>query len=192
MSLIPAFQIGIWNAWIFMFYELLFALILIRLCTARTAGAEQEKPPKLSKVRTILISISMLMLLPAGICSIFLPLKLGTLWFYIGLPVTLVGMLTSAIVLVNWAKTTPGEPITTGLYRYSRNPMYLTNLVFYLGVSIATGSWIFLFFSVLLIVGYILCVGSEEEECLKQYGGAYRQYMDITPKWIGIPKLEGR
>ncbi len=192
MSLIPAFQIGTWNAWIFMLYELLFVIILIRVGTARAAGTDQEQPANLSKAKKLLFSSSKLILLPAGIYSIFLPLKLGTLWFYIGLPITLVGMITTAMVLADWTRTPTTEPITTGLYRYSRNPMYLTMFVLYLGVSIATGSWIFLLVSVFLIVGCVSFVGVEEQGCLKQYGEVYRQYMDRTPKWIGIPKPQGK
>ena len=192
MPLIPAFQTGIWNAWIFMLYELLFVVILIRVGTARAGGADQKEPTDLPGAKKLLFSSSKLILLPAGIYSIFLPLKLATLWFYIGLPVTVVGMITSTIVLVDWARTPSAKPITTGIYRYSRNPMYLTMFVFYLGVSIATGSWVFLLVSVFLIVGCVSFVGLEEEACLRQYGDAYRQYMDRTAKWIGIPKPEGR
>jgi len=192
MALMPAFQIGTWNAWIFMLYELLIVIIFIRVGTARAAGTDQKQPTDLSTAKKLLFASSKLILLPAGIYSIFLPLKLGTLWFYIGLPITLVGMITTAIVLVDWARTPRTEPIATGLYRYSRNPMYLTMFAFYLGVSIATGSWIFLLVSVLLIVGCVSFVGLEEEACLRQYGDAYRQYMNRTPKWIGIPRSQGK
>ena len=167
VPLIPTFQIGTWNAWIFMLYELLIIIIFIRVGTARAAGTDQKQPTDLSKAKKLLFSSSKLILLPAGIYSIFLPLKLGTLWFYIGLPITLVGMLTTAIVLIDWARTPTTELITTGLYRYSRNPMYLAMFVFYLGVSIVTGSWIFLLVSVFLIVGCVSFIGLEEQACLK-------------------------
>jgi len=28
----------------------------------------------------------------------------------------------------------------------------------------------------------------EERFCLKQYGKAYEEYMNRTPRWLGIPK----
>jgi protein-S-isoprenylcysteine O-methyltransferase Ste14 len=31
-------------------------------------------------------------------------------------------------------------------------------------------------------------VVSEERFCLKEYGDAYREYMNRTPRWIGITK----
>lgn len=101
MPLTPVFQIGIWNAWIFTLYELLIILIFVRLAKARAAGADETQFADLSKAKKLLLYSSKLILLPAGIYSIFLPLKLGTLWFYIGLPIALVGIITSSIGLVN-------------------------------------------------------------------------------------------
>ena len=31
---------------------------------------------------------------------------------------------------------------------------------------------------------------SEERFCLKKYGVAYREFMNGTPSWVGIPKSE--
>jgi len=31
-------------------------------------------------------------------------------------------------------------------------------------------------------------VPAEERFCLKQYGDTYREYMNKTPRWLGIPK----
>ena len=117
-----------------------------------------------------------------------MPLKLGTLWFYIGVPVTLVGVITQAIVVANWASTPNNKPITRGLYRYSRHPMYIAGLLFYLGVSIASASWVFLLFAMVFTAASFAFVSDEEQSCLEQYGDSYREYMNKTPRWIGIPK----
>jgi protein-S-isoprenylcysteine O-methyltransferase Ste14 len=31
-------------------------------------------------------------------------------------------------------------------------------------------------------------VAPEERGCLEKYGEAYRQYMNRTPRWIGLPR----
>jgi protein-S-isoprenylcysteine O-methyltransferase Ste14 len=31
---------------------------------------------------------------------------------------------------------------------------------------------------------------AEERWCLEKYGDAYREYMNRTPRWIGLPKSE--
>jgi len=83
---------------------------------------------------------SKVIIVPAMIYSVFLPLKLGTTWFCAGLPITLIGILTGTIVLMNWANTPSGEPVTRGLYIYSRHSMYITTFLFFLGITIASAS----------------------------------------------------
>jgi len=42
--------------------------------------------------------------------------------------------------------------------------------------------------TIIFIVGAVVFIGLEEEQCLEKYGDTYREYMDRTPRWIGIPK----
>jgi len=194
MSWIPAWKIGIWNAWIFMVPFLLVTLLCILLMTKKDAPGGPSRIPCKSKTTLLVATASKIIYLPAVIYSVFLPLKLGTMWFYIGLPVTLVGLLGSIEVMVDWAITLAGEPVTRGLYRYSRHPMYVTGIFMLLGVSIISDSWIFLIFTIIFGVGvtrpYVIKI--EEAQCLGHYGAAYREYMDRTPRWIGIPKARTR
>jgi len=126
------------------------------------------------------------------IYSIFIPLKLGATWFYAGLPIYLLGLISYAMVWVGFATTPPDKPVTTGIYRYSRNPMQLSQVVIYLGVGIATASWVFLLLAIAYMIIPLLWVGAEERHCLKHYGEAYREYMKRTPRYIGIPKSGGK
>ena len=151
-------------------------------------GSTHDEDLDMPNTQRIITASTKLLSFPILIYSIFLPLKLGTMWFYVGLPITLLGLVTSVIALVNWATTPLNEPITRGLYHYSRHPMYLTDFLFFMGLGIATASWILLLFSILwLATGFILA-NPEELDCLKKYGDSYRQYMNRTPRWIGIPK----
>ena len=120
--------------------------------------------------------------------SIFIPLKLGTVWFYVGLTVYLLGIIPYTMVYVNFATTPPDKLVTKGIYRYSRHPMYLALFPVFLGAGIATASWVFLLLSVVYMIMPLLFVDTEERHCLKFYGDAYREYIDRTPRWIGIPK----
>jgi protein-S-isoprenylcysteine O-methyltransferase Ste14 len=193
VSLIPAFEIGVWNAWIFMLLELLTFPLFTRIATGRAPEVEgKSQVSAMSRTARITLYSSKIIYIPAFIYSIFLPLKLGTVWFYVGLPITLIGFVTGIIVILNWAASPLGEPITNGLYRYSRHPMYVTSFVFFLGLSIATASWVFLLFTVLIIVASFYFAPLEEQSCLEKYGDAYREYMKKTPKYLGIPKSEAK
>jgi len=190
MSLIPAFEIGIWNAWIFMVPFLLVNLLFFLLMIKKGAPGGPSRVPCKSKFTLLFGISSKIIYLPAIIYSVFLPVKLGTIWFYIGLPITLIGLLGSIVIMVNWAVTPVGKPVTKGLYRYSRHPIYVTGVFMLLGVSIISASWVFLLFTIIFGIGvtrpYLIKI--EEAQCLGNYKAAYREYMNKTPRWIGIPK----
>jgi protein-S-isoprenylcysteine O-methyltransferase Ste14 len=189
MLLIPAFKIGLWNAWIFMLLDVLTLPLFIRIAKGRAPEVEgKSQVSAMPKTKRITLYSSKAIYIPAFIYSIFLPLRLGEAWFYVGLPITLIGFITGVIVILNWAASPRGEPVTNGLYRYSRHPMYVTAFVFFLGVSIATASWVFLLFTILITAASFYFAPVEEQSCLEQYGDAYREYMKRTSRWLGIPK----
>ena len=189
MTLIPAFKIGVWNAWIFMIWSwidmLALRLVGKEVCQ-RASGLASEM--KTSRAYKIISYVSMLTELMAIAYSIFLPLKLGTIWFYIGLTIFLLGLVVLAVASVNFAVTPMNEPITRGMYRYSRHPLYLALLFIYLSVGIASASWVFLLVFIVQLVSISIAAVGEERYCLEKYGDAYREYMNRTPRWIGVPK----
>jgi protein-S-isoprenylcysteine O-methyltransferase Ste14 len=188
MSLIPAFEIGVWNAWIFTIW-LVIAFFLVPLNIIPKGREEgSDFTAEFSKTQKYAIRSMHIIYLLSIIYSIFVPLKLGTAWFYAGLPIYLLGLISYAMVWVGFATTPPDKLITTGIYRYSRNPMQLSQAVIFLGVGIATTSWVFLLLAASYIVTPLLWVAAEERHCLKYYGDAYREYMNRTPRWLGLPK----
>jgi len=187
MSAIPAFEIGVWNAWILTIWIILPVVVLFLV--TRSPETEVEYSSVSSKTERNACSAYHIIVFLIIIYSVFLPLKLGMTWFYVGLIIYLLGMTTYMIVMVNFA-TTPleQEPITKGSYRYSRHPMYLSSLIVLIGVGIASASWLVLLLSALYMVFTVIAVPAEERFLLQQYGDAYREYMNRTPRWIGIPK----
>jgi protein-S-isoprenylcysteine O-methyltransferase Ste14 len=188
-SPIPEFELGLWNAWIFMVPSLLLMLVSLRLFMEKRAPATGMR---LSKTKLSFCLFSKFIYFAAVICSVFLPLKLGTIWFYLSLPITLTGLIGNVIIVVNWVNTPAGKPVTTGMYRFSRHPIYLTEVLLLLGVSVASGSWVFLLFPIIVGVGAVYFIKIEEAQCIGHYGNAYREYMNRTPRWMGIPKSEKR
>jgi protein-S-isoprenylcysteine O-methyltransferase Ste14 len=89
---------------------------------------------------------------------------------------------------VNWTNTPAGEPVIRGIYRYSRHPGYVTEVLLLLGVSMISASWIFLLFPIIIWAGAAHFIKIEEACTLGHYGKAYSEYMNRTPRWIGIPK----
>ena len=152
----------------------------------RASGIASEM--KTSRAYKIISYVSMLTELVAIAYSIFLPFKLGTTWFYTGLTIFLLGLVVLTVASVNFAIAPMNEPITRGMYRYSRHPSYLALLLIYLSVVIASASWVFLLILIVQLVSIRIAAIEEEHYCLEKYGEAYRDYMNRTPRWIGIPK----
>ena len=189
MSLIPAFEIGIWNAWIFIIWPWIdmLAVRLIGLDVYRRASGLPSEM-KTSRRYRIASYVSMVIETMAVAYSIFLPLQLGTVWFYAGLAVFLAGLAVLTAATVNFATSAMDVPITRGTYRYSRHPLYLALLFLYFSVSIASASWVFLLVFVAQSVLTRIAAIEEERFCLEKYGEAYREYIDKTPRWMGLPK----
>jgi protein-S-isoprenylcysteine O-methyltransferase Ste14 len=188
MSLIPEFKIGWCNAWIFWIYFMLPAIIFsLPFMKKRAPGAPDASGSSRREIRFTIIS-KIIMFFPI-IYSIFLPFKLGTLWFYIGLPVALIGAILYTIVWINLATRSPvDKPATSGLYRFSRHPMYISSFIMSVGVGIACASWLFLLLSIISMILTIIFVHYEERLLLDLYSDSYLSYIESTPRWFGIPR----
>jgi protein-S-isoprenylcysteine O-methyltransferase Ste14 len=186
LSFIPAFEIGLCNAWIFIPYLFLILVLTDKLKKGEKPG--RTELDAMNKREKRIFNSSMLVFLSVLIYSIFLPLELGTIWFYTGLPIAVIGLAALTLAMINYATTLWDKPATTGLYRYSRHPTYIALAIFLLGVGISSASWLFLLLSLVFTILNIFRVDFEERFCLEKYGDAYRQYMERTPRWLGLPK----
>jgi protein-S-isoprenylcysteine O-methyltransferase Ste14 len=75
-----------------------------------------------------------------------------------------------------------------GLYRYVRNPMYVSLLLAIAGQALVLGRWNLLAYAVIVWIFPALFVKFYEEPTLvKTYGAAYEEYRRNVPAWI--PRL---
>lgn len=195
MSLIPAFEIGLWNAWILQVFFILVIsapdLFMSKEAKERTKRATQTVPFTKTEKR-LALSTHVVIMPVAAIYSIFLPLKIGTVWLYVGLPIFALALVMTVMTSINFATTPLDKPVTKGVYRISRHPIYLSGFLLYVGIGIACASWVLLLLAVAWIVLFQIVVPAEERFLLEKYGDAYREYMNRTPRWIGIPKSGGK
>ena len=189
MSLVPEFELGLWNAWILTISYLLSFIVRYVLYRLRgQMGSSRPITPPLNKKEHKLDVITTLIFFASVIYSFFLPLKLGTAWLYIGLIVYLFGMIFNIVAWKNLVDPPMDRPATKGLYRISRNPIYLSANLMFIGIGIACASWLVLLLIAISIILQNILIDAEERWCLEKYGDIYREYMNRTPKWIGIPK----
>jgi protein-S-isoprenylcysteine O-methyltransferase Ste14 len=192
MSLVPTFEIGVWNAWIFMAVWLFTNAAdpnwLFRRGSFKALYKKSSVTPSMTRTEKGLFVLSIVIQVSLLVYSIFLPLRLGTAWFYTGLAVSLLGLAVWEIAGVSWTSGAIDAPVTRGIYRYSRHPMYIAIILQYFGAGIASASWLFLVLVIIYEFLILALVNSEERYCLEQYGDTYREYLDRTPKWVGLPK----
>ena len=115
--------------------------------------------------------------------SFFVPVSYGIL-FYIGFPIFVFGLLIGEIALHSFAHSR--GLTTTGIHRYSRNPIYVGTTIMYLGLSLI--GWTESFWSIIFSIYFIITIPYfhwtvilEESFLIKKYGDAYRQYLNSTP-----------
>ncbi len=188
MSLIPAFKIGTCNAWIFMSVFLLQMLAILFIDKRVWEKSHIPTEARRNKFERYISIIGNFIWLVAMGYSVFLPFQLDTIWFYIGHSVFIIGLTLMAIATYNFIATPVDQLITKGAYKFSRHPMYAATFFICLGSGIATISWLFIFFSIMMALCFYQEALIEERYCFVRYGKAYQEYINKTPRLIGFPR----
>ena len=128
--------------------------------------------------------VSTLVFFGAVLYSVGLPLRLETMWFYIGSILYASGSIPYVVTTFNFVSTPSNEPIVKGVYKISRNPMYFFSALTLLGIGIGCSSWFMIFLVILYIAINHLTVMAEERYCSEKYGESYREYMKNVPRYF--------
>ncbi|MFC2169472.1 methyltransferase family protein [Acidobacteriota bacterium] len=193
MSLYPVFKIGFWNAWILqvLFFLTMFIPDLFLDKEARNKTKRMSTLAPFEKTEKLIALAAHVFIMPLVLVySIFLPLKIGTAWLYAGLLIFTAALVISVASIFNAASASTKEPVTRGVYRFSRHPIYLSGFLMYISIAICCASWLVLVFAFLWIISWLVVAPVEERLLVEKYGDTYREYMNRTPRWMGFPKAE--
>ncbi len=118
--------------------------------------------------------------------------------FLIGIILIFTGLLVMAVTILSFIRIgkgtlAPWNPtqnlVTSGMYRFVRNPMIMGVLAVLIGESICIISLkILLWALVFFIINNIFFVTYEEPNLKKKFGDHYLQYKRNVPRWI--PRLK--
>lgn len=187
-------MIGVWNLWLF--FVLGYGLIWASMGWANRKRRKPIEDPELYKFHgKTMVVIHWMWFIPVFLVSLFVPVSFGFL-FWIGLLLFIIGIILNLISMYSFAQFTGGVN-TTGIYHYSRNPMYVGGFFFFLGLclmgwSISVWSVIFLILFILSIPYSHWTVLLEESFLEDKYGDSYREYVNKTPRYIGRQKIYER
>lgn len=83
----------------------------------------------------------------------------------------------------------PEELVTSGPYRYVRNPMYLGHLVFMSGLTLTSRSPV----AAAALAGHLRWFHSrvrrDEERLRQRFGPAYDEYCSRVPRWVPLDPI---
>jgi len=87
----------------------------------------------------------------------------------------------------------PQTLVATGLYQYTRNPMYLGIDLLLLGEAVLFESWILLGYAILVGAGvYLVVLYYEEPTLARKFGVTYEVYRVRVPRWLPFPRVQSR
>jgi protein-S-isoprenylcysteine O-methyltransferase Ste14 len=83
----------------------------------------------------------------------------------------------------------PDQPttalVTEGIYRYSRNPLYISQALVYSGIAFAADSlWALAFLVPTLVVVRYGVVAREEAYLERKFGDDYRRFKEAVRRWL--------
>jgi len=129
------------------------------------------------------------------ILTIFIP-NVKTIISYpynlLGILIMILGFYLISITYLQFSKSKTPESfekskcvVTTGLYKYSRNPMYIGSIIFLIGLSILIKTLIgFVFPIALFLILNYMFIPFEEEKMEKELGKKYLKYKKTVRRWI--------
>ena len=75
--------------------------------------------------------------------------------------------------------------VRSGVYRFTRNPMYLGLVVIALGAALTAGTWLMWLVPIIVFtLDQFVIIPFEERSMERAYGDAYRGYKARVRRWI--------
>ena len=80
--------------------------------------------------------------------------------------------------------------VTTGVYQFTRNPVYLSMMLLVVGIALILNSlWALLEVIPTGSALYLPAIRPEERYLERKFDGAYQSYRDAVPRWLSLPRL---
>ncbi len=116
--------------------------------------------------------------------TVFTPLSSNTMAIVIGAPLYTIGLIGFVAAVVSYIKTPPVALAIHGIYKISRNPMYVAALLAYTGIAVMTLSVLLTILLIIMIILHHAMILSEERACATRFGKRYAQYRENTPRYF--------
>jgi protein-S-isoprenylcysteine O-methyltransferase Ste14 len=142
--------------------------------------------PKIMKPVIPILAAGIILSIIDPAITFFYPAKL--IMKTAGIALLVPGILFYVLALVQFIKGFPeGRLITGGIYRFSRNPIYVSWIMFlFPAISLLSNNWIFLLASPVMLYFLLINIGSEEVELQEIFGQEYSSYRKKVGRIISL------
>lgn len=177
------------------FYLILFAEVTLLLIVLNLAFNRRISiwPPRGAKSKSIYVLMVIFYLIIAG--SIWICIQewgsplIEFQWIrYIGTAISGLGLILYMWCRMHMSKRVEfggtDHLITNGPYRYTRNPIYIADILIFLGFALLSNSLLVTILMCLLVITLLLLPLIEEPWLLEQYGEKYKNYMSKVPRYL--------
>lgn len=149
-------------------------------------GASVKFPPPLVFILFLLIAYGLHYLRAVEISSMSFLLYTGSVFVALGFIVLLIASISFKRAQTNikpWKPTT--RIISSGLFSYSRNPIYLAFCVVAIGIGLMVNSlWVTLSFIPSVVVIFFSAIKKEEFYLESKFGQDYLAYKEKVRRWF--------
>jgi protein-S-isoprenylcysteine O-methyltransferase Ste14 len=182
MDIKPIFQISITNVWI-LCVPFLVPAFLIGALRKDIAKRMSDMTGYDAKERFLTIAAS-LAPYPLMITTVWTPFTSLKPLLFAGLIAYCIGIGAFYAAIYVFATTQPDKPLSGGVYRISRNPMYVSASFVFFGICMVTANLLLFAYLVMLVVLQHFMILAEERICRLKYGTGYQKYIEDVPRYL--------
>lgn len=175
-------QVHLFNAW-FLAVPVIIVGIYIAVFHRDTAKRMADMTSYSPREKAVTASASVAPHL-FTLLTIFIPLSSNTIAVIIGAPLYTIGLIGFIAAVVSYIKAPPEAPAVHGIYKISRNPMYVAALLAYAGIAVMTLNILLTMLLIVMIILHHMMIRAEEKACAKRFGKQYEQYRGNTPRYL--------
>lgn len=184
MDLLPSLSLEIYNAFWFSLLFIATNIIVLKISPKHYKQRVLQFPKQQKTVHKLVSMINFMLFQGLILLVIFVPVRFHTPCFLPGLIIFLLGYLAYLTSLLNYASSNPEKPVTKGIYHYSRNPQQLATIVMWIGIGFITACCLIIIISLIQLITMYPTFLAQEQSCIRQYGEAYKKYMQKTPRYF--------
>ncbi len=135
----------------------------------------------MGKINSFFIMLLFILML---VYPIFLKIQTGTFFFYTGLVLFILSGILAITSFINYFSAPLDQTICKGMYKISRNPIYVSISLMGFGMALMCHSALITIFLIMNLILQHFIILEEEKFCMEKYGNSYREFKHKVPRYL--------